>query len=63
MVIPLLNGMAHYNKLDEQFGKEKVIGGLCYIEATLDSEGQLFRKVRYICLYMVNDPGKNLRES
>lgn len=30
MVIPLLNGMAHYNKLDEQFGREKVIGGLYY---------------------------------
>lgn len=44
MVIPLLNGMAHYNKLDEQFGKEKVIGGLCYIEATLDSEGAVIQK-------------------
>lgn len=44
MVIPLLNGMAHYNKLDEQFGREKVIGGLCYIEATLDSEGAVIQK-------------------
>lgn len=44
MVIPLLNGMAHYNKLDEQFSKEKVIGGLCYIEATLDSEGAVIQK-------------------
>lgn len=44
MVIPLLNGMAHYNKLDEQFSREKVIGGLCYIEATLDSEGAVIQK-------------------
>lgn len=44
MVVPLLNGMAHYNKLDEQFGREKVIGGLCYIEATLDSEGAVIQK-------------------
>lgn len=44
MVVPLLNGMAHYNKLDEQFGNEKVIGGLCYIESTLDSEGAVIQK-------------------
>jgi 2-dehydropantoate 2-reductase len=44
MVIPLLNGMAHYNKLDKQFGNEKVIGGLCYIEATLDSKGAVIQK-------------------
>jgi len=44
MVIPLLNGMAHYNKLDKQFGNEKVIGGLCYIEATLDSKWAVIQK-------------------
>ena len=44
MVVPLLNGMAHYHKLDEQFGNEKVIGGLCYIEATLDSGGAVIQK-------------------
>lgn len=44
IILPLLNGMAHFEKLDQKFGKEKVIGGLCYIEATLDREGAIIQK-------------------
>lgn len=43
MILPLLNGMAHYEALDRQFGKDRVIGGLCYIESTLDSEGAIIQ--------------------
>jgi 2-dehydropantoate 2-reductase len=35
-IIPLLNGMLHLNVLDGKFGKERVLGGLCAIAATLN---------------------------
>ncbi|WP_019155829.1 ketopantoate reductase family protein [Robertmurraya massiliosenegalensis] len=39
MVLPLLNGISHLELLAEHFGKEQVIGGLCFIESTLDENG------------------------
>ncbi len=36
VVIPLLNGMKHLDVLDEKFGRERVLGGLCGIAAMLD---------------------------
>lgn len=41
VVIPLLNGMAHVAPLQEAFGEEKVIGGLCFIETTLNQDGDV----------------------
>ncbi|MFJ8453353.1 2-dehydropantoate 2-reductase [Bacillus paramycoides] len=41
VIIPLLNGMAHLSLLQKEFGEEKVIGGLCFIETTLNSEGDV----------------------
>ena len=38
-VMPFLNGLVHLDRLDNIFGKEKVLGGLCHISATLDSAG------------------------
>ena len=35
-IIPLLNGMLHLNVLDEKFGAERVLGGLCAIAVTLN---------------------------
>jgi 2-dehydropantoate 2-reductase len=35
-IIPLLNGMLHLNVLDQRFGPERVLGGLCSIAATLN---------------------------
>jgi 2-dehydropantoate 2-reductase len=35
-VLPLLNGMRHLDELDARFGRERVLGGHCYIAATLD---------------------------
>jgi 2-dehydropantoate 2-reductase len=35
-IIPLLNGMLHLNVLDETFGRERVLGGLCAIAVTLN---------------------------
>lgn len=38
-VIPLLNGIAHLDRLDERFGYEKVMGGTCAIQAALRKDG------------------------
>src|SRR3979490_3429927 len=38
-IIPLLNGMLHLNVLDDKFVRERVLGGLCAIAATLNEKG------------------------
>ncbi|MEF2967452.1 ketopantoate reductase family protein [Paenibacillus sp. M1] len=43
VILPLLNGVAHYPLLREAFGADRVIGGLCFIEATLDREGHVLQ--------------------
>src|ERR1043165_3091956 len=35
-IIPLLNGMLHLNVLDQKFGTDRVLGGLCAIAVTLN---------------------------
>lgn len=42
-ILPLLNGIVHVNKLIHQFGEDKILGGLCFIEATLDPEGKIIQ--------------------
>jgi 2-dehydropantoate 2-reductase len=41
MLLPLLNGMAHIDKLQKRFGNTVVLGGQCQISATLDAEGRV----------------------
>ncbi len=41
MVLPLLNGMRHLERLDVAFGAGRVLGGLCAISATLDPDGTI----------------------
>jgi 2-dehydropantoate 2-reductase len=41
MILPLLNGMAHMDMLWNEFGKGKVLGGLCFIETTLNEQGEI----------------------
>ncbi|EEL51177.1 2-dehydropantoate 2-reductase [Bacillus cereus Rock3-44] len=41
MIIPLLNGVAHISHLQQEFGEENVMGGLCFIETTLNDEGEV----------------------
>ena len=38
-VVPLLNGIAHIDRLDQVFGKPRVMGGSCQIAATLTADG------------------------
>jgi 2-dehydropantoate 2-reductase len=40
-VLPLLNGMAHLDALDARFGRERVLGGVAYIAATLAPDGEI----------------------
>jgi 2-dehydropantoate 2-reductase len=35
-IIPLLNGMLHLKELDDKFGRDRVLGGLCAIAVTLN---------------------------
>src|SRR6202000_1623493 len=35
-IIPMLNGMNHLKTLDDRFGAERVLGGLCAIAVTLN---------------------------
>lgn len=39
--LPLLNGLRHISALDEMFGADKVLGGLCRIAATLSPDGEV----------------------
>ncbi|MEH7886563.1 ketopantoate reductase family protein [Bacillus sp. JJ1609] len=43
LILPLLNGIAHLDALTEEFGAEKVLGGLCFIETTLDENGRVIQ--------------------
>jgi 2-dehydropantoate 2-reductase len=40
-IIPLLNGMLHLDLLDEKFGRERVLGGLCAIAVTLNDRREV----------------------
>lgn len=40
-VLPLLNGLAHYPRLDARFGRDTVLGGLCFISAVLAADGAI----------------------
>ncbi len=43
-LLPLLNGLCHFDALDREFGANKVLGGLCHISVTLEPEG-LIRQI------------------
>jgi 2-dehydropantoate 2-reductase len=40
-VVPMLNGMLHLDVLDKKFGRERVLGGLCAIAATLNEKREV----------------------
>jgi 2-dehydropantoate 2-reductase len=43
MILPLLNGMSHIEKLIESFDEKNVLGGLCFVESTLDQNGTIIQ--------------------
>src|SRR5687767_6804742 len=38
-ILPLLNGLAHFDRLDARFGPDRIVGGTCSINVTLRSDG------------------------
>jgi 2-dehydropantoate 2-reductase len=40
-IIPLLNGMRHLDTLDAEFGRDRVLGGLCAIAVTLNEQREV----------------------
>lgn len=40
-VMPILNGLRHYAALDARFGRENVLGGLCFISAAKGVQGEI----------------------
>lgn len=38
-IVPMLNGMAHFSRLDARFGSAHVMGGTCTISVTLRKDG------------------------
>jgi 2-dehydropantoate 2-reductase len=47
LILPLLNGMAHMDRLDERFGAARVLGGLARISSGLDAEGVIHHYQTY----------------
>jgi 2-dehydropantoate 2-reductase len=41
-LVPMLNGMAHFERLDSRFGAAQVMGGTCHINAMLKPDGTVF---------------------
>jgi 2-dehydropantoate 2-reductase len=41
VIIPVLNGMHHMDVLTERFGKDAVLGGVCFVATEIDSQGRI----------------------
>ncbi|MET0755212.1 MAG: 2-dehydropantoate 2-reductase [Pseudoxanthomonas sp.] len=40
-VMPILNGLLHYAELDQRYGRERVLAGLCFISASKGASGEV----------------------
>jgi 2-dehydropantoate 2-reductase len=43
VIIPVLNGMHHIDVLIERFGKDAVLGGVCFVYTEIDSQGRIIQ--------------------
>jgi 2-dehydropantoate 2-reductase len=43
MILPVLNGMGHIDRLSRRFGAERVMGGMANISCGLDAEGRIIQ--------------------
>lgn len=41
VILPFLNGLTHLNALDREFGKDRVMGGVAHIAATISESGSV----------------------
>jgi 2-dehydropantoate 2-reductase len=61
-ILPLLNGMAHLDTLGARFGRERVLGGLCFISAALDREGNIVHlNTRHTLTFGEQDGSRSVR--
>ena len=44
IVLPLLNGLGVYDRLDARFGRARVMGGVAYIATTLEKSGEIVQQ-------------------
>ena len=59
IIIPLLNGQAHINKLEKVFKKENVFGGVAHVSSNTKSPGEIkhvgkIKRLSFGCRYEVN---------
>ncbi len=59
LIMPILNGMRHIATLQQRFGDDKVIGGLCKINATLGDSGEVIQMTPLHQLYYGALDGNN----
>lgn len=43
IILPLMNGVQHVDALVDAFGRDHVVGGACYVEATLTADGDVIQ--------------------
>ena len=58
-IIPMLNGMLHLDTLDRKFGRERVLGGLCAIQVTLNEQREVVQLQPMQSLNFGERDGKN----
>jgi 2-dehydropantoate 2-reductase len=59
LIMPILNGMRHIATLQQRFGEDKVMGGLCKINATLGDNGEVIQMTPLHQLYYGALDGNN----
>ncbi|MFC4335700.1 ketopantoate reductase family protein [Salininema proteolyticum] len=57
LILPLLNGLAHVEVLNERFGPERVLGGVAKIITTLNEDGDIVRMAPVATLVFGEQPG------
>ena len=40
-ILPILNGIGHFDRLSARFGAEHILGGMANISAGMDAEGRV----------------------
>lgn len=59
VVVPVLNGMRHLDRLEARFGAERVMGGRCMISSTLDDQGTILHLSPFHVLSFGERPAGN----
>jgi 2-dehydropantoate 2-reductase len=52
MLLPIMNGVGHYEVLDQRFGAHRVLGGVCNIIATMNEAGHIVHTGRSASITM-----------